>query len=103
MNLDQFSLAPLSNTVRLELLYALQRRDADGRPLQREPIRFAVRQAVGLSSIALTEDAFASTLEGYANGPKSSSVRSLMMRFIKRELGLALLDHQGVKPTDRLV
>lgn len=103
MNLAQFSLAPLSDTVRLEFLYALQRRDADGRPLQPEPIRFAVRQAVGVSSIALTEDAFSSALEGYANGPKGSTVRSLMMRFIKRELGLALLDHQGVKPTDRLV
>ena len=98
----QFSLAPLSDTVRLEFLYGLQRRDSEGRSLNSEMVRFAVKQAISLSSIALTPDAFNSAV-GRRSGDTSSSGRAIMMRYIKREVDQGLLLHQGVKPTDRLV
>ncbi|MBT2430435.1 tyrosine-type recombinase/integrase [Streptomyces sp. ISL-112] len=98
----QFSLAPLSDTVRLEFLYGLQRRDAEGRTLHAEPVRFAVKQAAGLPSIALAPDAFDPALERNS-GRTITSGRAIMMRFIKREVGQGLLECQGVKPTDRMI
>jgi len=51
----QFSLAPLSNLVRAELLYALQCRDAHPAPLDPSQIRILVSRLTGLGSIRVAD------------------------------------------------
>ncbi|WP_405470432.1 tyrosine-type recombinase/integrase [Streptomyces anulatus] len=95
-----FSLAPLSDLARLELLYVLQRGSLRGKKLEPAPIRFAVRHLADLPSIALAGESFRLPKAGETN---HSGNRGALLREIQNQLRFALEEFQGIKPTDHLV
>ncbi|WP_405759814.1 site-specific integrase [Streptomyces sp. NBC_01420] len=94
LNVHQFSLAPLHPVVRLEMLYALQRRDERGQKI--DPV--AVRQAV--AHLAERVDSIATAEAGQLPSGKQANVDALL-RETHRILRSAFDRFEGVDPTSR--
>ncbi|MGH9267307.1 MAG: tyrosine-type recombinase/integrase [Acidimicrobiales bacterium] len=90
----QFSLAPLSELVRFELLYALQRRDTTPPPLDPLQIRILVSRLVGTSS---ARDADPGAVCEAGGVQYNSDIRSLF-RDLRRYLDRAWVAYAGVDP-----
>ncbi|MFZ3491764.1 tyrosine-type recombinase/integrase [Streptomyces sp. 5.8] len=98
----QFSLANLTETVRLEFLFTLQQRDTQGRVLELDPVRFAAMQYTGWPSLALFTGDFTEHATSTAFGGARRDTRDALLRALKYELTQALWKHQGIDQTDRL-
>ncbi|XMN08184.1 tyrosine-type recombinase/integrase [Streptomyces griseobrunneus] len=92
-----FSLAPLSEVVRLEVLHVLQLRDVQGKTVPPINIRAAVRKLTGLSSIALDR----------ANFPDYDKIADVgcasILRQIHWNIAASFDEFRGVDPTRKLV
>ncbi|MET7298240.1 tyrosine-type recombinase/integrase [Embleya sp. NPDC005575] len=95
LNIHQFSLAPLHSVARLEVLYALQRRDARGQKI--EPL--AVRQVV--VHLAAAESVAAAPAGWFAR--RSQANVDALVRETHRVVAGALDRFRGVDPTTRPV
>ncbi|MFJ2194267.1 site-specific integrase, partial [Kitasatospora sp. NPDC087861] len=98
----QFSLANLSETVRLELLYTLQRRDAQERTLEADPVRFTAMQYGGWSSLALYDGNFTARATSTVKGGARRSTRDAFLQSVRVEVMRGLWEFQGIDPMDRL-
>ena len=93
----QFSLAPLSDTVRLEMRYGLQRRDALGRPIDLPAVRALVRilaEADTLTTVRSADIAPRLRTMGTARAHATD---------ILRAVHAAHDEHRGIDPTRRPV
>ncbi|WP_175409048.1 tyrosine-type recombinase/integrase [Streptomyces sp. TRM64462] len=97
MTTGQFSLHPLQETVRLELLFAMQQREARGMVFSPRAVRLAVKRLLDLSSIAASGDAYPRLEE-----VTECAVRSFL-RETRRTIDRAYKDYQGISPTDGTV
>ncbi|MFF0062705.1 tyrosine-type recombinase/integrase [Streptomyces sp. NPDC005279] len=90
---NQFCLRPLEETVRWEVLYGLQRRDARGGTIEPTVTRHLVQRLTGFPSLLTIEpEAFTKTL--------TNNNRVAQFREIARFLRLATLSFRGLSPTD---
>ncbi|MGH9244847.1 MAG: tyrosine-type recombinase/integrase [Acidimicrobiales bacterium] len=90
----QFSLAPLAELVRFELLYALQRRDMTPPPLDPLQTRILVSRLVGASSARHADPEAVCEAGGVHY---NSDIRGLF-RDLRRYLDRAWVTHAGVDP-----
>jgi len=96
MSANNFSLAPLSEAVRLEILLALQHRDSRDQTLDPNPVRQVVKILSRIPSIALAghllpEDALSNSMNVVS-----------FMREVNRVVRVAFDRFQGIEPTDKL-
>ncbi|WP_406086919.1 tyrosine-type recombinase/integrase [Kitasatospora purpeofusca] len=105
MGAGRFSLAPLSETARLEVLYALQERDrVTSYPLRTEIVRYVARYFSNVASIALLPtDVLSPDRSIWSPGTtaKPNGHRTGFIRDIASRLSHGLMDSQGIDPTDR--
>jgi integrase len=97
LSAHMFSLAPLHAVARVEMLYALQRRDARGPALHPQFVRRAVAALDGLPSIALAGDALD------AAGNTKTDVTRALLRTAQWEIGTAFDQFRGIDATLKLV
>ncbi|MFE0771855.1 tyrosine-type recombinase/integrase [Streptomyces sp. NPDC058861] len=97
MTTGQFSLQPLQDTVRLELLFAIQQREARGMAFGPRPVRLAVKRLLDLSSIAASGNAYPRIEEVTECGVRS------FLRETRRTIDRAYRDFRGIAPTDGVV
>ncbi|MFF3403041.1 tyrosine-type recombinase/integrase [Streptomyces sp. NPDC002659] len=93
-----FSLAPLSDIVRVEMLYALQQRDLRKQNLEPSTIRPVVKQLAGVKCL-LTAGPQTFTPAGW---PEMSN-RTAMIQDIGWIVERGHEDFAGIKPTDKLI
>ncbi|MET7852682.1 tyrosine-type recombinase/integrase [Streptomyces avermitilis] len=88
----QFSLAPLAETVRLELLFALQQREERTQIVYPRPVRLAAKLMLGLSSIAVGDS---------CPSPENTGDTNLasFLRWTRRTVERAHLTFLGLPPT----
>ncbi|MGW3699516.1 tyrosine-type recombinase/integrase [Streptomyces sp. NPDC005149] len=95
LSAHMFSLAPLAPIVRLEVFYALQRRDGRDQNILPKAVRGAVTRLASLHSIALAGDAY----------PDYSHIRETNLAALMRELqwstSTSFDEFRGVDPTHR--
>jgi integrase len=90
----QFSLAPLGQLARLELLYALQRRDATPPPLDPMQVRILVDRLGGVGSIRLSDpDAVCKT-----GGEQYNASITSLFKDLRRYLQRAWVSYSGADP-----
>jgi integrase len=92
-----FSLAPLEDAARVEVLYALQRRDARTPALHPQYVRRAITVLEGVPSIALAGDAL-----DVVGGVRHDVARSLLTT-VQWETGTAFDEFRGIDPARKLV
>lgn len=90
----QFSMAGLSDLVRVEMLYALQRRDETPPPLDPTQVRILVERLVGSTSIRRLD---VERVCG-AGGMKNNSEAKALLRDLGRILERAWILHTGADP-----
>ncbi|WP_328863946.1 hypothetical protein [Streptomyces virginiae] len=93
-----FSLAPLSDVVRLEVLYALQQRDLRTRVIQPSAIRPVVKELTGVECLLTAKPETFSP----AGWPEVSN-RTSMLRDIAWIIEHGHEQFTGIKPTDKLI
>ncbi|MEN8654839.1 tyrosine-type recombinase/integrase [Streptomyces sp. 21So2-11] len=96
MSVKMFSLAPLAPLARLEMLYALQQRDARGQNLPPRAVKTTVRLLADLPSIAFGGDAVPDPRS--LKGARESS----FLTELQWTLASAIDDFRGVDPTRKL-
>ncbi|MFC4463779.1 tyrosine-type recombinase/integrase [Streptomyces xiangluensis] len=94
----QFSLAPLSDIARLEVLYALQQRDLRTRVMQPSPIRPVIKELAGLDCLLTAKPETFSPV-----GWLEVSNRISVLRDIAWIIERGHDQFAGVKPTDKLI
>jgi integrase len=97
LSAHMFSLAPLRPAARVEMLYALQRRDARTPALHPQYVRRAVTVLECLPSIALAGD----TADPAGN--VRSEVTRALVRTAQWEIGAAFDQFRGIDPAGKLV
>jgi integrase len=95
LSAHMFSLAPLQEAVRVEMLYALQRRDSREPALHPQFVRRAVATLEGVPSIALAGGALDATAVG--------AVTRALVRTAQWEVGTAFDQFRGIDPARKLV
>lgn len=94
---NEFSLVPLEETTRLELLYALQRRDARGKVLRPTLVRKIVKLFTGIPSVALAV--------GATPGPADTTCTATqsLIKEVKRDIIRGLDAYRGINETTKPV
>jgi integrase len=98
LSAHMFSLAPLQAVLRLEVLYALQQRDARGADLYPQTVRRTIAMLGDLPCIALAGEAFPD--------PARATMNDLVrghLRMVHWEITTAFDQFRGVDPTRKLV
>jgi integrase len=95
----QFSLLPLEEPVRWELLFALQQRDARGGRIDPYAVRAAVDRMHVVPGLSLTSEP---DLEALLASRRESNINAHLFEFA-RYLRAAKDEMNGLRPTDRLV
>ncbi|MGW3926490.1 tyrosine-type recombinase/integrase [Streptomyces microflavus] len=90
----QFSLWPLQETVRLEMLFALQQREARGQNIAPRPVRLAASRMLGLASIAANGDDYPAP-----EGTQDTNLKSFLRETL-RTVSRAYKQFSGISPTD---
>ncbi|OKK24453.1 hypothetical protein AMK09_06525 [Streptomyces sp. CB02488] len=96
IGMQQFSLAPLSEVLRLELLHGLQKRDARGGKIDPQAVRWTVLNLQHLPSLAFVTPQELDTLErrAYSNG-------LAFLREVRWAVGVAFEKFRGIDPEDK--
>lgn len=94
----QFSLAPLSDIARLEVLYALQQRDLRTRVIQPSVIRPVIRELTGVGCLLTAKPETFSPA-----GWHEVSNRMALLRDIAWIIERGQEQFTGIKPTDKLI
>ncbi|GAQ50321.1 tyrosine-type recombinase/integrase [Streptomyces acidiscabies] len=94
----QFSLAPLSDIARLEVLYALQQRDLRTRVIQPSAIRPVIRELTGVGCLLTAKPETFSPA-----GWHEVSNRMALLRDIAWIIERGQEQFTGIKPTDKLI
>lgn len=97
LSAHMFSLAQLHAAARVEMLYALQRRDARGPALHPQHVRRAVAALEGVPSIAVAGGALD------AAAIVRSEVTRALVRTAQWEIGAAFDQFRGIDPSRKLV
>ncbi|QIZ37230.1 site-specific integrase [Saccharopolyspora sp. ASAGF58] len=98
-----FSLAPLSPVAQLEMLYALQQRDAREQPLSPQAVRGSVARLSDVPSIALAGDSYPECRwSGRGSTGMGEGTRALL-HGVRWEITSAFEQFQGVDPTQQRV
>jgi len=97
LSAHMFSLAPLQEAARAEMLYALQRRDSRGLAIRPQAVRRAVAVLEGLPSIALA----GSELDPAAI--VGGEVTRALIRSAQWDVGTAFDQFRGIDPSRKLV
>ncbi len=94
---NEFSLVPLEETTRLELLYALQKRDARGQVLRPTQVRKIVKLFTGIPSVALAV--------GATPGPSDTTCTATqsLIKEVKRDITRGLDAYRGIDETAKPV
>ncbi|MGF1431114.1 tyrosine-type recombinase/integrase [Kitasatospora sp. LaBMicrA B282] len=95
----QFSLWPLRETARLEILYSLQQRDLRRQRIEPFVIRQTILHMPDVRSIALLDDMSFERLILKMTGTNRTS----LIREWRHEMRRAFEEFRGIKPTDKLV
>jgi integrase len=93
---NQFSLSPVAAIVRLEMLFALQQRDARLQTLRPSAVRTLVNRMGAVPSIALAGDGFPDL--GVSRHPNAAS----FLKEARRDLGAGFEKFRGIDPSQRL-
>ncbi|MFB8406529.1 tyrosine-type recombinase/integrase [Streptomyces sp. NPDC055912] len=97
LSVHQFSLAPMSELGRLEMLYAVQQRDMRNHNVDPNSTRQVVQRLAGVPSLLLAEpEVFVSSI------PSNTSVAAVM-RDVVWTIKHGHDQFMGIKPTDKLV
>lgn len=94
---NEFSLVPLEETTRLELLHALQSRDARGQVLRPTLVRKIVKLFAGIPSVALALGATPGPSDITCTGTQS------LIKEVKRDISRALDAYRGIDETAKPV
>ncbi|WP_331733606.1 site-specific integrase (plasmid) [Embleya sp. NBC_00888] len=97
LDMARFSLGPLSDVGRLEMLFVLQARDALGQTIPPKDVKACVKRLTGLESIAFAGTQF----------PDYAKMRDIgcasILRQVQWHLSVALDNFRGIDPTRKLV
>lgn len=96
-----FSLAPLSPIARLEMLSALQRRDARGQNLSPQAVRGSVARLSSLPSIALAGEAFPECRWSADSTAAMYEGTRALLKGLRWEISTAFDQFKGTDPTQR--
>lgn len=94
---NEFSLVPLEETTRLELLYALQQRDKRGQVLRPTLVRKIVKLFTGIPSVALAVGTTPGPADTTCTGTQS------LIKEVKRDITRGLDAFRGIDETTKLV
>lgn len=93
----EFSLAPLSDIVRLEFLYVLQERDRRGEQLRTDDVKWFITRIADADSLALSPELLPDP------DAETTPSRRSFAKIFRRYLGYGLDQSRGIKETDKLV